>query len=100
MAVLQVGNDEEDDDASDDCGDDEDDDHDAKRRGTNVRDDLQDVPGCIAGIWGTDRGDFVALGEGLGGPSVAFGLLFARAWELLGGLGGALGSVWWSLAYR
>ena len=68
--------------------------------GQIVRDEFQDVPECIAGIQGTDRGDFVALGEGFWGPLVAFGLLFARAWELLGGLGGALGSLWWSLAYR
>ena len=34
--------------------------------GQIVRDDRQDVPGCIAGIWGTDRSDFVARGEGFG----------------------------------
>ena len=68
--------------------------------GQIVRDDFQDVPGCIAGIQGTDRGDFVALGEGLGGPWLLLDCFFQGAWELLGGLGAALGSPWWSLTYR
>ena len=65
--------------------------------GQIVRDDLQDVPGCIAGIWGMDRGDFVALGDGLGGPRLLLdcflqGLL--SFWEALGAISGRFGGPW------
>ena len=56
-----------------------------------VRDDFQDVPGCIAGIQGTDRSfDFVGLREGVGGPRLlldwgAFGKPCGRFWGRYGG---------------